>query len=43
MFHMYFLCVFYGSIEVITEAIYKWFYFQVPLVFDHYTYYIITV
>ena len=40
------LCVFslyfYGFIEAITEAIYKWFHFQVSPVFDHCTCYIIT-
>ena len=46
---MCFMCVlcvfslyFYGFIKAITEAIYKWFHFQVPPVFDHCTYYIIT-
>ena len=33
---------FYGSVEVFTEAIRIWFYFQVSPVFDHCTCYIIT-
>jgi ribosomal protein S17E len=30
-----FLMCFYSSIKVIIKAIYKWFYFQVPPVFNH--------
>ena len=38
----YFLCIsfmFYGSIEAITEAVYKWFYFRVLPVYNYSTCY----